>query len=68
LLKRFKKPIVSTSANLHGQASPQNFSDISDKIKSGVDYVVNYRQHSNVTNEASSIIQWKNGNCLILRK
>lgn len=68
LLKRFKKPIVSTSANLHGQASPQNFSNISDEIKNGVDYVVKYRQHSNVTNEASSIIQWKNGNCLILRK
>lgn len=68
LIKRFKKPIVSTSANLHGQASPQNFSEISNEVKSGVNYVVKFRQHAEILSEASSIIKWENGNCIIIRK
>ncbi|MDQ6813083.1 MAG: Sua5/YciO/YrdC/YwlC family protein [Bacteroidota bacterium] len=67
LLKRFRKPVVSTSANRHGQPTPQNFVDVSDEIKFGVDYVVNYRQNDTLPHIASSIIQWKNGNCLIIR-
>lgn len=46
LLKRFRKPIVSTSANLSGEPSPKNFFDISDEIKDGVDYIVDYEQES----------------------
>lgn len=67
LLKRFRKPIVSTSANLHGQPSPHNFSSISAEIKTGVDYVVNFRQSEEFPHTASSIIRWENGNCLIIR-
>jgi L-threonylcarbamoyladenylate synthase len=67
LLKRFKKPVVSTSANLHGQASPHNFSHISNEIKTGADYVVNFRQHEEMLGQASSVIKWKNGKCLIIR-
>ena len=44
LLQRFRKPIVSTSANLSGQPSPKNFSEISEDIIKGVDYVVDYEQ------------------------
>jgi L-threonylcarbamoyladenylate synthase len=43
LIKRLKKPLVSTSANISGMASPQSFNDISDEIKNGVDYVVKHR-------------------------
>jgi L-threonylcarbamoyladenylate synthase len=68
LLKRFKKPVVSTSANIHGQPSPHNFSDISHEVKYGVDYVVKFRQHEEMSGGASSIISWKNGNCLIIRE
>lgn len=67
LLKRFKKPVVSTSANVHGQPSPQNFTNISLRVKNGVDYVVKFRQSEEFPQTASSIIKWKNGNCVIVR-
>ena len=40
LIKRFRKPIVSTSANISGMPAPKFFKEISDEIKSGVDYIV----------------------------
>ncbi len=69
LCSRFKKPIVSTSANVSGQPSPQNFSEISDEIKEGVDYVVGYRQDE-VSNPApSSIIKLEvDGQIQIIRE
>ena len=57
LIKRFKRPIVSTSANISGQASPSNFSDIADEIKNQVDYIVKHRQNETKKAQASSIIQ-----------
>jgi L-threonylcarbamoyladenylate synthase len=68
LLKRFKKPVVSTSANLHGQPSPQNFAEVSGVIKSGVDYVVRFRQNDTFQYSASSIIKWENGTCIRIRE
>ena len=44
LCERFRKPLVSTSANVSGEPSPANFSEISSTIKAGVDYIVRYRQ------------------------
>ena len=44
LLRKFRKPIVSTSANISGKATPLSFAEISDEIKNGVDYVVNFNQ------------------------
>jgi len=41
LLRKFKKLIVSTSANLSGKAAPNNFQEINNAIIEGVDYVVN---------------------------
>jgi len=67
LIKRFKKPVVSTSANLHGQPSPQNFTHVSTAIKSGVDCIVKYRQDELILNTASSIVKWRNGKALIIR-
>lgn len=55
LLQRFKKPIISTSANLSGQNSSGRFDDIADEIKSGVDYVVKYGQNHD-TNGTPSVI------------
>lgn len=69
IIKRFKKPIVSTSANISGQPSPKNFSEISDIIKKGVDYIVQYRQDDRAQNEASSVIKLnKDGSVSILRQ
>lgn len=38
LCERFRKPLVSTSANVSGEPSPANFSEVSEVIKEGVDY------------------------------
>jgi len=67
LLKRFKKPIVSTSANVSGTPAPIIFKEISDEIKKGVDYIVEYRQNDAKAAEPSSLIKWNNGNVTVLR-
>lgn len=67
LIKRFRKPIVSTSANVSGEPSPGNFALISPLIKQGVDYIVQYRQNDSSEHAASSLIRWKNGAAEILR-
>ena len=58
LIKRFKKPIVSTSANISGSASPLIFPDISPDIKNGVDYIVQHRQDDLLAASPSAIIRW----------
>jgi L-threonylcarbamoyladenylate synthase len=60
LIKRFRKPIVSTSANISGEPYPKNFSEISEEIKNGVDYIVQYRQKDTTIGEPSAIIKWNN--------
>ncbi len=57
LIQRFRKPIVSTSANISGQKSPQNFADIADEIKKSVDYIVGYRQDDHSRSIPSGIIK-----------
>jgi len=57
LCERFKKAIVSTSANISGQPSPACFSAISREIIQGVDYVAEYRQEETVAANPSSIIR-----------
>ena len=61
LIKRFRKPLVSTSANTSGKAAPTVFQTISDEIINGVDYIVRYRQDESAPCTPSSIIKWKNG-------
>ena len=56
LCERFRKPIVSTSANISGQPAPTNFNEISDEIKQAVDYVVTYRQDDPYQPSPSSVI------------
>jgi len=68
LIKRFRKPIVSTSANISGQPSPRFFDEISEEIKNKVDYIVRYRQDDKNIREASSVIKWnKNGTTTVIR-
>ena len=57
LLQRFRRPIVSTSANLSGAASPQCFDDIDESIKEGVDYVVKFGQDEQNKGKASMIMK-----------
>jgi len=69
LLSRIKRPLVSTSANLSGQSSPLTYKDIVDEIKSGVDYVVKWRQNDHRSARPSSIVKvYVNGVIEILRK
>jgi len=57
LIQRFKKPIVSTSANISGDTPAQNFIEINQDIIDSVDYVVEYRQDDMTKAQASSIIK-----------
>lgn len=69
LIKRFRKPIVSTSANLSGDPSPAKFSDVLNHIRTSVDYVVGYRQDDETEYESSSIVKWnRDGSTTILRQ
>ena len=56
LIRRLHRPIVSTSANVSGEKSATFFAEISEAIRSGVDYVVKYRQEDKEPHEASTII------------
>ncbi len=69
LIQRFKKPIVSTSANISGETSPVNFYEIHQEIKESVDYVVGYRQDDTGSANPSSIVKLGvGGEIKILRK
>lgn len=69
LLQQFKKPIVSTSANISGQTAPAIFENIVEEIKQGVDYIVEYRQGDVEGSESSSIMKLKNdGQIIIIRE
>ena len=57
LCERFRRPIVSTSANLSGQAAPGCYDEVSQEIIRGVDYVVHYRRTDRSTARPSSIIR-----------
>ncbi|MEO8961603.1 MAG: L-threonylcarbamoyladenylate synthase [Ginsengibacter sp.] len=61
LIRQFGKPLISTSANISGEPYPQVFSQISDDIKKGVDYIVQHRQNDRSSSKPSSIIKL-NGN------
>lgn len=67
LIKRFQKPIVSTSANLSGDLAPATFSQINQAITNGVDYVVQWRQTETTKNSPSALIKWNNGKAEVLR-
>lgn len=60
LIQQFKKPIVSTSANISGEPYPNNFQQISLAIKNGVDYIVQHRQNDYEIKSPSSIIRLNN--------
>jgi L-threonylcarbamoyladenylate synthase len=67
LIRRFKKPIVSTSANYSGESFPATFADIKNEIADGVDYVVHYRQNDKIPGQPSAVIKWEDGKSVILR-
>jgi L-threonylcarbamoyladenylate synthase len=57
LITRFKRPIVSTSANLTDQQYPTRFKDIDKKIVDSVDYIVKWRQDEKKKASPSGVIK-----------
>ena len=67
LIRRFRKPIVSTSANISGDASPDNFLQISEAVKNGVDYIVQHRQDDTAIALPSAIVKWSKDGVVTIR-
>ena len=68
LCYRMQKPVVSTSANISGEPTAQNYSDISEEIINSVDYVCKSRRNEHQPHKPSSIIKLKsNGEVTIIR-
>ena len=68
LIRSIRKPIVSTSANISGQASPTCFAEIDASIKSGVDAIVETRLEEKMTTPSQIIKIDVNGAVQIIRK
>ncbi|APD07882.1 L-threonylcarbamoyladenylate synthase [Flavobacteriaceae bacterium UJ101] len=69
LIQQLKAPLVSTSANISGEKSPQNFNEISPDILQGVDYIVNLRQNEKAQQKSSTVIKLRNnGEVKVLRQ
>ena len=57
LVFRLGRPIVSTSANISGEATPKKFAEISQDVKSAVDHIVDPALERGSTGQSSSIIK-----------
>ncbi len=57
LVFKLGRPLVSTSANISGEPSPQTFEDIPEEIRSAVDYIVNPALEEGSTGLASQLIK-----------
>ena len=57
LVARLGRPLVSTSANISGEPTPKKFAEISDAIKSAVDFTVDPSLERGATGHSSSIIK-----------
>lgn len=57
LCRRMRKPVVSTSANISGNATPANFSEIDPAIIAAVDYVAEYRRDDMSGAKPSSVMK-----------
>lgn len=68
LIKKYKKPIVSTSANISGKPTPLSFAEIDNIIKTSVDFIVpQYLEEKNT--KPSTVIKLElDGKVQILRK
>ncbi|MBK9992940.1 MAG: Sua5/YciO/YrdC/YwlC family protein [Saprospiraceae bacterium] len=58
LFKHIAMPLISTSANLAGMPSLKCFGEISEEIKTQVDYIVNYRTEERTKGTSSQIARF----------
>lgn len=69
LITRFRRPVVSTSANISGAISPSNFSEIDENIVRSADYVVEHRRKDKNRSTPSSVIKFdRDGTIQIIRE
>jgi len=69
LIFRLHRPIVSTSANISGEPSPQSFKEIPEEIKNSVDLIIDKSMEEESTHKASQIIKISlNGEITVIRK
>lgn len=68
LVRKLKKPIVSTSANISGLPTPKSFEEISDEILKGVDYIVNLQDKKKSGNPSTIIKLGTDGAVKIIRE
>jgi len=69
LIKRLRKPIISTSANISGQATPSIYEMVEKAIIDNVDYVVRYRQDDERISSPSRLVRINDeGEMVVLRK
>lgn len=61
VLRGLGRPIVSTSANITGEATPARLQEVAREIVDGVDFVVNPRFEGKPTRKASSIVAFGEG-------
>lgn len=57
LISRYRKPLVSTSANYSGEPTPLFFHEISEELIETVDYVITYNQENTTKSQPSSVIK-----------
>lgn len=68
LIKRFRRPIISTSANISSMPTPAVYNQIDPGIIAGADYTVQYRQDDTTPRASSSIVKIDDdGNMDVLR-
>lgn len=68
LLKRYRKPIVSTSANISGAPTASTFRDIDPAIVQGAGYAVYYRRDDDSVTPPSRLVRINDdGSLLVLR-
>jgi len=48
IIKKLKKPIISTSANISNSENPKNFKQVNKRIKEMVDYIAEYKTNLNL--------------------
>ncbi len=68
LIQKFRKPIVSTSANVSGEKTPQSFKEIDPVILEGVDYVVNLHRDKKSAKPSAIIKLQNNGSVKVIRQ
>lgn len=68
LCRKFRRPIVSTSANISGQPTPGSFNEISKEIKDGVDYIVDLYKTEQSGKPSAIIKLSKDGQVKVIRE